>query len=172
MNDQQVIDTLGVFDGQKVVNQGLNFASLKQAGTAVRLLGDTQLVYHPTYSEFSSGIAAVSTSKQYALTSNCFSVKPVSDAPSRYTVAYQEGKIYVWAELNDVTIKGKREVRVQQSKIYAITGCGTPGEVIENTQASNAKWKYLFAGAAGAAAPLFKAGAGDKGPAKMSADQP
>jgi hypothetical protein len=172
VNEVAVVDSLSVFDGQSVANDGVNFASLRQAGTAVRLLGATTLIYHPTNSEFTSGIAAVTTSTGYALTSKCFTVKPVNEATSRYTVAYQEGKIFVWAEVNDVTIKGRREVRVQQSKIYTITGCGTPGEVIENTQASSAKWKYLFAGAAAAAAPLLRAGAGSKEPEKMSADHP
>jgi hypothetical protein len=145
------MDSLTVIDGQELQNVGPRFAALKFAGNSIRLLDGAIIRFHTSWAELVTGGVSVNTSTKFVLRSNCFSVHPLITEFARYSITRSDGRIYIWAEHGDLTLKGRKEVRVAESKTYAITACGEPGEVIEPAVLDYTKWKVLFGIANGVA---------------------
>jgi hypothetical protein len=144
------IDGMRVFGGKTVSTPRGHVSDLILRGTALRMLGDTQLRFNGDSAELIAGAVLLTTNSQFKITSRCATVTPRSD-DSRYLVQTQGKLVYVGAQKNDVAVKSRKTAVVNSGKTVAVY-CAAPAEDIV-TLGNDAGAKIAMAvSSAGAAA--------------------
>jgi hypothetical protein len=123
-----VLDRMAAFPEDELETHSNDPAVLTFSGNTIRVLGKSHIKLRESGHELLFGGTVVSTSTRYEVQSNCFSAQPAFEKETKYSVLAKDGHIFIRAELGEVMVKARREVRVKAGKTLEILSCGKPDE--------------------------------------------